>query len=94
VPCIDFQRRELERQCDFHRNIWKWYLGPLIPGLVVLICAGATANPGHMKYPRLFLVSYSLACAVAFYMIGKWNHNLARKVQSRIDELDAAARQS
>ena len=94
APCIEFQRRELERQCDFHRNIWRWYLGPLLPGLAVLVLAGAVADQGRTRYGRLFLVSYSVVCALSFYMVGRWNRHLARKVQGRIDELDAAMRQS
>src|SRR5579863_2413420 len=33
--CVAFHRRELERQRDLLRGIWRWYLGPLVPGLVV-----------------------------------------------------------
>jgi hypothetical protein len=33
--CADFHRGELVRQRDALRGIWRWYLGPLVPGLLV-----------------------------------------------------------
>lgn len=38
-PCLDYYRGELERQRDLLRGIWRWYLGPLMPGLVVATIA-------------------------------------------------------
>jgi hypothetical protein len=32
---LEFHRRELVRQRDLLRSVWRWYLGPLIPGLAV-----------------------------------------------------------
>ena len=34
---IEFRRRELVRQRDLLRSVWRWYIGPCIPGLVVLV---------------------------------------------------------
>jgi hypothetical protein len=34
---IDFHRRQLERQRDALRSVWKWYLAPLIPGIALLL---------------------------------------------------------
>jgi hypothetical protein len=34
---VEFQRRELERQRDLSSSVWQWYLGPLVPGLAVLL---------------------------------------------------------
>jgi len=47
---IEFYRRELERQRDLVGNVWSWYLGPLIPGLVGLTGALARANGGHLRH--------------------------------------------
>ncbi|MCP5111057.1 MAG: hypothetical protein GY953_09500, partial [bacterium] len=33
---IEFHRQELERQRDLLRSIWRWYLLPLVPGMVVI----------------------------------------------------------
>ena len=90
--CIEFQRRELERQRDLLSSVWSWYLGPLIPGMAVLISAYGFANPGHVKYPALFVVPYAIVVAAVFVGIAKLNAKAARKLQKQIDELDEAGR--
>jgi len=89
---IEFQRHELERQRDLLRNVWSWYLGPLIPGLAVLITAYALANPAHWKYQGLFIAGYVLFVAAFFVGIAKLNAGAARKLQKQIDELDEDGR--
>jgi hypothetical protein len=32
---LEFHRRELVRQRDLLRSVWRWYIGPIVPGLVV-----------------------------------------------------------
>src|ERR1035437_9119581 len=32
---LEFPRRELVRQRDLLRSVWRWYIGPIVPGLVV-----------------------------------------------------------
>jgi membrane protein implicated in regulation of membrane protease activity len=92
TTCIEFQRRELERQRDLLSNVWSWYLGPLIPGMAVLITAYALANPAHWKYQGVFIAAYVLFVAAVFAGIGKLNGKAARKLQRQIDELDEAGR--
>jgi hypothetical protein len=89
--CIEFHRRELERQRDMHRAIWRWYLGPLIPGLLVLFIdrfLAAWAKGG-------LHVAISLASAhvgvLVFIWIGRVNAVEARKLQREIDALGAAS---
>jgi hypothetical protein len=90
--CIEFQRRELERQRDLLSHVWSWYLGPLIPGLAVLIVDFAFASQGRIKHNGLFVAAYSLFVAGIFFGIAKLNSNAARTLQRRIDELDEARR--
>jgi len=85
---IEFQRHELKRQRDLLRSVWNWYLGPVIPGLAVLIAAFARTNPGHLKHFELILTTYVLVIAGAFVGIAKLNERAARRLQRRIDELD------
>jgi len=91
--CIEFQRRELERQRDLVSSVWRWYLGPMIPGLAVLIVAFARINPGHLKHFELVIAVYALAIAAAFVGIAKLNERAARRLQRRIDQLNELSSQ-
>jgi hypothetical protein len=87
ASCLDFHRRELERQRDLVMNVWSWYLGPLIPGLVLLMVAAGMANPGHLKHAWLFVTLYSAIVALGFYFVARLNRRAARCLQRRIDDL-------
>jgi hypothetical protein len=92
--CIQFQRRELLRQRDLLTGVWRWYLGPLIPGLAVLLVAFGRANPGHLKHPALVVVPEAIFFALIFLAIAIMNSHAARKLQRQIDELDQASLES
>jgi hypothetical protein len=94
TSCIDFRLRELERQRDYLQGSWSWYLGPLVPGMVVIMLAGALANPGHLRHPRLFIAAYAGVCALAFFWVRQLHKRCVRKLQGQIDELDAVRKQS
>ena len=46
TSCIEFQRRQLVQQRDLVSSVWRWYLGPLVPGMAMLLVAFYHANPG------------------------------------------------
>ncbi len=89
---IEFQRRELMRQRDLLRGVWRWYLGPLIPGLVVLIASFGRTNAHQVKHPELIIVTYSILVAAVFLGIAKLNERGARRLQQQIDRLDELSR--
>jgi hypothetical protein len=89
---LESHRRELERQRDLVGSVWSWYLGPIIPGWVVLMVAFARTNPGHLHHYGLFLAVFNLVTALAFIGIWKLNQRAARRLQHRIDELDGLQR--
>lgn len=89
---VDFKRREMERQRDALSSVWRWYLGPLVPGLVVLMVAFVRENPGHLRYMGLFVAAYAAVVAALFVWIGRLNSTAARKLQKEIDELDEGVR--
>lgn len=89
---IEFQRRELERQRDLLSSVWRWYLGPLVPGLAVLIVAFWRANPGHLKHMGLFAAIYAGVVAAVFLGIAKLNSSAARRLQREINQLDEDGR--
>jgi uncharacterized MAPEG superfamily protein len=90
--CIEFKRRELERQRDLLSSVWRWYLGPLIPGMAVLLAAFFRANPGHLKHPAFIVVPEAIFFAAICFVVAKLNSNAARKLQRQIDELDEGGR--
>ncbi len=85
---LEFFRRELERQRDLVQSVWSWYLGPLIPGWVLLTAAMARANPGHLRQVGLALGILNLVAALAFVFVWKLNQRAAGSLQRLIDELD------
>jgi hypothetical protein len=89
---LELHRRELERQRDLLGNIWSWYLGPIIPGWVVLMLGIARTNPGRLHHFGLFLAVFNLVTAVVFVGLWKLNQRAARRLQRRIDELDGLQR--
>jgi hypothetical protein len=90
---IQFQRTELVRQRDLLRSVWRWYLGPLIPGLTVLMATffNHAIRSGH-AIPVVVIALVAVLEAAVFAGIAKLNGRAARKLQRQIDELDEAGR--
>ena len=89
---VEYKRRELERQRDALNSVWRWYLGPLVPGMAVLLLAFFRANPGHLKHPAFIVVPEAIFFAAVSFVIAKLNSNAARRLQKEIDELDEGGR--
>jgi len=84
TTCLQFHRGELERQRDLLRGVWKWYLAPLLPGLILFYLGPILAHPE--RAPRgLWLLALSLAF---FVLIGELNRYAAKRLQARIDALE------
>ena len=87
--CVEFHRLELERQRDLVRNVWKWYLLPLVPGMLGVIAGLLLHLPAD---ERLRMLPFSLLCAAVFWAIWAWNRRGANKLQRQIDELNSMNR--
>ncbi len=86
---LSLYRRELRRQCDALDSVWLWYLGPLIPGLVVFIVGIAIGLPIRIQY-RFLAAALPLGwVGGAFWVVAALNKSEARKLQTQIDELPA-----
>lgn len=85
---IEFHREELLRQRDLVRSVPRWYLGPMIPGLTLLMVALGRTNPGHLKHFSWVFSSYCAFMVLVFLGVWRLNVRAARKIQTRIDELD------
>ena len=84
---IEFQRRELERQRDLVSSVWRWYLGPMIPGLAVLVYAMGRSNPGHLPHPELITALCAAVIGAVFAVVAWLNRLAARRLQQMIDQL-------
>jgi len=93
VSGLEYFRRELERQRDLVRSVWRWYLGPLVPGLILLQVASVHAHPGHLGRIALPLAITNCLAAAVFFLVWKLNQRAAGKLQRQIDELDALQKQ-
>ncbi len=87
---LDFYRNELERQRALLGSVWRWYLGPLVPGLAVIPLGAAIANPAHSPYAWVFAGAYAVVVALVFFLIARLNQRCAGRLQRQIDELNAA----
>jgi hypothetical protein len=90
--CVTFHRRELERQRDLLRTVWLWYLGPLVPGILVfnLGVLGPKISPGHPA--QWWRAAPFVVLMVAwFWVVIRLNRRAADRLQRTIDELDRVA---
>ena len=86
--CLRFHRRELERQRDLLRTVGRWYLGPLIPGVVVshivpLVDVWARGGDAIAAVLRSAVLS-----ALVFGGVWWLNAVGAKKLQREIDALE------
>ena len=87
---IAFHRAELERQYRALSKIWRWYLGPMLPGLLVFIIGPACMHPPHS-----WVSVWEGLGVCAFVFGGTWwlNWRAARMLRREIDRLDTLARE-
>jgi len=81
-----YYRRELERQRDALQRVWTWYLGPMVPGLVVFL-VGASLQTPHAAQKQAWIASTAALCTAVFGGVWALNAWVARKLQRKIDEL-------
>jgi Flp pilus assembly protein TadB len=89
--CLQFFREELERQRDVVKNVWAWYLAPLVPGFVLLTVATLIGVPFPASLRKVVLMNVFVGGV--FFLVWKLNMRAARCLQRTIDELYAAENQ-
>lgn len=93
--CIEFYRRELERQRDYSRRWWRSGLPILTLLGVVMVAVGTGARNGASQHPLLNSLPFFVILAiwaVAFFIIKK-KHGW-QNLQREIEELRAFERES
>lgn len=88
----DFHRAELVRQRDALNGIWRWYLGPLVPGWVLFwIGVGAASAADRPLWGNTGVAALGFAIGMAmFFTIAALNKRAAKALQAEIDALDRA----
>lgn len=86
----DFHRAELVRQRDALNSIWRWYLGPLVPGMTLFwIGVGLARSADSPLWGNLGVAALALAIIAGMFVgiaaLNKWG---ARRLQAEIDALD------
>lgn len=89
----DFHRGELLRQRKALAAVWKWYLAPFVPGMLVFI-GGVTFTP-ELDLPliaRLALFAATLVPIAAIFGLVAWlNAQAVKTLDAEIAALDLAA---
>lgn len=89
-PILVFARAQLVRHRDALRSIFWWYIGPFLPGIALIIVGSGLDAQVEGQGPPIWVRWLALA-GMAAILVGIWwlNQLAARKLQTRIDEIDA-----
>jgi uncharacterized membrane protein HdeD (DUF308 family) len=80
---IEFHRRELVRQRDMLRSVWRWYIAPIVPGLAVF--AAGSIPPHSPFWVYLWLALFFLVPLGGIVWL---NRRAADRLDRQIAELD------
>ena len=90
---IEFHRRQLVQQRDLLRTVFRWYVGPLIPGLLVFLKGALPSRGFDLRYlPRM--APFLLLVVAVFGFIWWINKRAADRLDRQIAELDRMEKQS
>lgn len=89
-----FYRSELVRQRDALQGVWRWYLSPLIPGMVVYWLAIGIRSIGTSAavWEWAIAVGGLALTAFVFVAVAAANQKAAAALQAEIETLDQASR--
>jgi hypothetical protein len=90
TPSLAFHRANLVTQRDALTTVWRWYLAPVVPGMVLFLLAVLHASAQHMPFWAALLAITGVALPVVgiFWGIHRLNRVGARRLQAMIDALD------
>lgn len=89
-PILAFHRLQLVQQRDALASVWRWYLGPLLPGMALFLLAVVRESAGHVPLSSAVAGGAVAAGIVAglFWGIHRLNLRAARSLDARIEALD------
>lgn len=85
-----FHRAELMRQSDALRTVWRWYLAPFVPGMLVFLAGVSFTAANPAPFPErlaVFLAGLALMAAV-FAVIAWLNAQAVKRLDAEIAALD------
>jgi len=87
---VAYYRQVLIRQRDALRAVWRWYLAPFVPGLLVMMVGFYVDAPAADRMRMLWVVLIVVLPFIALVFAGVWwlNARVARMLTHRIEELD------
>jgi hypothetical protein len=80
---VEFYRLQLEQQRDLLFGVGRWYVLPLIPGLIAVQIGRGLEQPDRWSQ-WMFNIGITIACAVGIHFV---NRRAAARIQRRIDRL-------
>jgi hypothetical protein len=88
----EFHRAQLARQRDALASVWRWYLGPLVPGVAVVMLGSAVASSrGLPLWAGVAVAALGFAwVAAVFFGIAWLNARAAQQLDAEIAALDRA----
>lgn len=87
VPLLAHHRQRLLRERDALRSAWRWYLGPMVPGLVLFLVAYFVEIAPRSPRAMGMGILTSLLCVATFLGIAWMNARAARKLTLELDAL-------
>lgn len=89
----NMHRRELVRQRDALRSVWRWYLMPFVPGIVVFTLGTSIGTGASLPAWAVVLSSAVSLSFVGAVFFGVWalNAYAARKLDEQIKALDSVS---
>jgi amino acid transporter len=90
MPIYDFLRGQLVRQRDALKTILGWYVLPFVPGMVLFIAGNGLDPEVEAAGPPIWVRWAAIAGIFSVFGFVWWINQLgARRLQKRIDEIDA-----
>ncbi len=87
---LDYQRAQWARQRDALRSVATWYIGPLVPGVIVFRWGVETELGPGAPFARGLIANLVIAAVLVAVVL--FNRYAAHQLQQRIDRLDQEAR--
>lgn len=84
---LKFYRAELERQYRVVKEVWWWYLAPMVPGFVVYTVGYVWMHPHPAGWVKIAVMD--VAVTGMFVWVWRMNQKAARCLERMIAELNA-----
>lgn len=82
---VSSYRDQLVRQQAALRTVWRWYLAPFVPGMLVFLLGRQLEQPPGRWAPMAFTVVLVVVTFVGIWLLNLW---AARRLVRHIDEMN------